>query len=135
MTAQASSHHHGGLPALEASSCLFIPLPNAEVILVGQADINDAVESVLAVLRDAGRAEGTVRRHQAVLDRFATFLAGHGLHSANDRVCIDFIAHQTGVRLKSLREPVTDRDVQAVRRPVVLMRTCWQAGRSRLTGR
>ena len=89
---------------------------------MGQADINDAVESVLAVLRDAGRAEETVRRHQAVLDRFATFLAGRGLHSANDRVCIDFIARQTGVRLGSLREPVTDRDVQAVRRPVVLMK-------------
>ena len=88
---------------------------------MGQADINDAVESVLAVLRDAGRAEETVRRHQAVLDRFATFLAGRGLHSANDRVCIDFIARQTGVRLGSLREPVTDRDVQAVRRPVVLL--------------
>ena len=121
MTARACSHHHGGLPHLEASFCLFIPLPNAEVILVGQADINDAVESVLAVLRDAGRAEETVRRHQAVLERFATFLAGRGLHTANDRVCIDFIEHQIGVRLGSLRESVTDRDVQAVRRPVVLM--------------
>ena len=76
---------------------------------------------VLAVLRDAGRAEGTVRRHQAVLDRFAAFLAGRGLGSASDRVCLDFIANQTGVRLGSLREPVRDRDVQAVRRPVVLM--------------
>ena len=76
---------------------------------------------VLAVLRDAGRAEGTVRRQQVVLDRFAAFLAGRGLDTASDRVCIDFIANQTGVRLGSLREPVNDRDVQAVRRPVVLM--------------
>ncbi len=88
---------------------------------MGQADINDAAESVLAVLRDAGRAEETLRRYQAVLDRFATFLAGRGLHRANDQVCIEFIAHQTGVRLGSLRESVTDRDVKAVRRPVVLL--------------
>jgi integrase/recombinase XerD len=88
---------------------------------MGQADINDSVESVLAALRDAGRAEETVRRHQAVLERFAAFLAGRGLDRASDRVCIDFIAHQTGVRLGSLRESVTDRDAQAVRRPVVLM--------------
>jgi integrase len=75
----------------------------------------------LAVLRDAGRAEGTVRRQRAVLDRFAVFLAGRGLDTASDRVCIDFIANQTGVRLGSLRESVKDRDVQAVRRPVLLM--------------
>ena len=30
------------------------------------------------------------------------------------------IADQTGVRLGSLREPASDGDVQAVRRPVVL---------------
>ena len=76
----------------------------------------------MAVLREAGRAEGTVRRHQVVLGRFAVFLAGRGLDAASERVCIDFIANQTGVRLGSLRESVTDRDVQAVRRPVVLMR-------------
>jgi integrase/recombinase XerD len=102
-------------------SCLFIPLPIAEVILVGQADINEAVEGVLGVLRDAGRAEETVRRHRVVLDRFATFLAGRGLDTASDQVCVDFIANQTGVQLGSLREPVADRDVQAVRRPVVLV--------------
>ncbi len=87
---------------------------------MGQVDINDAVESVLGVLRDAGRTEGTVRRHQAVLDRFTAFLAGRGLDTANDRVCIDFIANQTGVRLASLREPTANKDVQAIRRPVVL---------------
>jgi integrase len=76
---------------------------------------------VLAVLRDAGRAESTVRRHQVVLERFAVFLAGRGLDMASDRVCVDFIADQTGVRLGSLREPVKDRDAQAVRRSVVLM--------------
>jgi len=36
-------------------------------------------------------------------------------------VCVDFIAGQTGTRLGALREPVRDKDVQAVRRPVVLM--------------
>ena len=76
---------------------------------------------VVAVLREAGRSEGTIRRHQAVLDRFAAFLAGRGLDTASEQVCIDFIANQTGARLGALREPVTDRDVKAVRRPVVLM--------------
>ena len=88
---------------------------------MGEADVRDAVGRVVAVLREAGRAEGTVRRHQVVLDRFAAFLAGRGLDTASDRVCVDFIANQTGVRLGSLRESVKDRDVQAVRRPVVLM--------------
>jgi hypothetical protein len=46
---------------------------------VGEADVTDAVVRVLAVLRDAGRAEGTVRRQQAVLDRFAGFLTGRGV--------------------------------------------------------
>ena len=88
---------------------------------MGEADVRAAAGRVLAVLREAGRAEGTVRRHQVVLDRFAVFLAGRGLDTASEQVCIDFIANQTGVRLGSLREPVKDRDVQAVRRPVVLM--------------
>ena len=86
-----------------------------------EADVRAAAGHVVAVLREAGRAEGTIRRHQVVLDRFAVFLAGRGLDTASERVCVDFIANQTGVRLGSLREPVTDRDVQAVRRPVVLM--------------
>ncbi|MHB1988528.1 MAG: hypothetical protein ACYCSF_11185 [Acidimicrobiales bacterium] len=53
--------------ALDRHGVKYLLCGGAEVILVGQADINDAVESVLAVLRDAGRAEETVRRHQAVL--------------------------------------------------------------------
>ena len=56
-----------------------------------------------------------------MLDRFAAFLAGRGLSTASDQVCVDFIAGQTGTRLGALREPVADRDVKAVRRPVVLM--------------
>jgi len=89
---------------------------------MGDTDVTAAVSDVLSVLREAGRAEGTVRRHHDVLDRFVVFLAGRGVDAASERVCIDFIANQTGVRLGSLRESVTDRDVQAVRRPVVLMR-------------
>lgn len=88
---------------------------------MGEADVRDCVGRVVAALRDAGRAEGTVRLQQGVLDRFAAFLAGRGLNTASDRVCIDFIVNQTGVRLRSLRESVKDRGVQAVRRPVVLM--------------
>src|SRR5487761_2531647 len=107
--------------ALAENRSLFVPLRNREVILVGEADVRSAAGHVAAVLLEAGRAEGTVRRHQVVLDRFAVFLTERGLDSVSDQVCLDFIANQTGVRLGSLREPVEDRSVQAVRRPVVLM--------------
>ena len=88
---------------------------------MGEADVRAAASDVLAVLRDAGRAEATVAHYQVVLDRFAVFLVGRGLDTAGEEVCVDFIANQTGVRLAGLREPVKDKDVQAVRRPVVLM--------------
>jgi hypothetical protein len=88
---------------------------------MGEADVRDAAGRVLAVLRDAGRAEARSGAYRVVLDRFAAFLVGRGLEEASDQVCVEFIAEQTGVRLGSLREPVNDRDVQAVRRPVVLM--------------
>src|SRR5258708_33018427 len=88
---------------------------------MGEADVRGAVGRVLAALREAGRSEGTIRRHQVVLDRFAAFLAGRGLVTASDQVCVDFIANQTGVRLGALREPVGDRVVQAVLRPAVLV--------------
>ncbi len=86
-----------------------------------EADVRAAAGRVLAELRGAGRSEGTIRRYQVVLARFAAFLAGRGLNSASDQVCVDFIASQTGTRLGALREPVRDKDVQAVRRPVVLI--------------
>ncbi len=89
---------------------------------MGDADVRAAVSDVLSVLRGAGRSEGTVRRHQIVLDRFAVFLAGRGLETASDGACIDFITDQSGVKLGSLWESVTNKDVQAVRRPVLLMR-------------
>ena len=88
---------------------------------MGEVDVRAAAGRVLAALREAGRSEGTIRRHQVVLDRFALFLAGRGLDGASVQVCLDFIAGQTGTRLGALREPVRDKDVQAVRRPVVLM--------------
>ena len=58
---------------------------NAEVVLMGVADVRAAAGRVLAALRGAGRSEGTIRRHQVVLDRFAAFLAGRGLNSASDQ--------------------------------------------------
>ena len=88
---------------------------------MGEADVTDAVGHVLAALRAAGRAERTIRCHQVVLERFSGFLAGRRLGTVSERVCIDFVENQTGVRLGSLREPVNDRDVKAVRRPVVLL--------------
>jgi len=88
---------------------------------MAEVDVRGAVDRVLAALRDAGRSEVTVRGHQVVLDRFELFLAGRGLGMVNERVCIDFVENQTGVRLGSLREAVSDRDVKAVRRPVVLL--------------
>jgi site-specific recombinase XerD len=88
---------------------------------MGEAVVRDPLGGVLAGLRDAGRAERTVQSHRVVLDRFAAFLAERGLETASDRVCVEFVAEQTEVRLESLREPVTDRRVRAVRRAVVLM--------------
>src|SRR4051812_45930677 len=88
---------------------------------MGDVGVKDSVDRLVAVLRDAGRDEYTVRRYRAVLDRFAAFLTGRGVDTASELVCIDFIANQTGVRLGALRESVKDRDVQAVRRPVLLM--------------
>ena len=88
---------------------------------MGEADVRAAAGRVLAALGEAGRSEGTIGRHQVVLDRFVAFLVGRGLSSASGQVCLDFIASQTGTRLGALRESVRDKDVQAVRRPVVLM--------------
>ena len=69
-----------------------------------------------------------------MLDRFAGFLAGRGLRTASDQACVDFIAGQTGARLRALREPVADRDVNAVRRPAVLLADAL-AGRPVVIGR
>ena len=63
------------------------------------ADVGVAAGCVLAALREARRSEATIRQYQVVLDRFAAFLAGRGLDSASDEVCVDFIAGQTGTRL------------------------------------
>jgi len=88
---------------------------------MGDVGVRDAADRVVAVVRDAGRDEYTVRKYQVVLERFAAFLTGRGVDTASELVCIDFIANQTGVRLAALHEPVKDKDVQAVRRPVLLM--------------
>ena len=101
---------------------------------MGEADVRVAAGVVVTALREAGRSEGTIRRYQAVLDRFAAFLAGRGLRTASDQACVDFIAGQTGTRLGTLREPVADRDVNAVRRPAVLMADAL-AGRAVVIGR
>ncbi len=82
---------------------------------MGEADLRGAAHDVMAALSEAERSEATIRRYQAVLDRFAAFLAGRGLSSASDQACVDFIAGQTGTRLGALREPVADRDVYVVR--------------------
>jgi integrase/recombinase XerD len=80
---------------------------------MGEADVRDPVGRVLAVLRDAGRAEPTVQSYRVVLERFAASLVERGLETASDRVGVEFVEEQTGVRLESLREPVTDRRVRA----------------------
>ena len=49
-------------------------------------------------------------------------------------MCVDFIAGQTGTRLGTLREPVADRDVNAVRLQAVLMADAL-AGRAVVIGR
>ena len=52
---------------------------------MAEADVRVAAGRVLAALREAGRSEGTIRRHQVVLDRFAAFLAGRGLNGRATR--------------------------------------------------
>jgi site-specific recombinase XerD len=101
---------------------------------MGEADVRLAAGRVLAALREAGRSGETIRQYQAVLDRFAVFLAGRGLSTANDQACVDFIAGQTGTGLGTLREPAAGRDVNAVRRPAVLMADAL-AGREIVIGR
>src|SRR5256885_1229960 len=97
---------------------------------MGEADVRVAVGRVLAALREAGRSEGTIRRHQVVLDRFAASLAGRGLITACDQVCVDFIASQTGTRLGALREPVRGRAVKAARRAGGGPTPAWRARRA-----
>ncbi len=53
---------------------------------MGEADVRVAVGDVVAALREGGRSEGTIRRYQVVLDRFAAFLAERGLSTASDQV-------------------------------------------------
>ena len=88
---------------------------------MGEGVVEFAAARVMQVLVEARRAESTLQRYQAVLDRFAVFLVERAVDSVSDQVCLDFIANQTGVRLGSLREPVEDKAVQTVRRPVVLL--------------
>src|SRR5262245_27107166 len=61
-------------------------------------------------------------------------MGGRGLVSASDRVCVDFIANQTGMWLGALRDSVRDREVKAIRRPVVLVADAL-AGRAVVVGR
>ena len=53
---------------------------------MGEADVRSAAGHVAAVLLEAGRAEGTVRRHQVVLDRFAV---GSGMSVFRRRVQVE----------------------------------------------
>jgi integrase/recombinase XerD len=53
---------------------------------MGEVGVRDSADRVVAVLREAGRDEYTVRRYQVVLDRFAAFLTGRGVDSASELV-------------------------------------------------
>src|SRR5436305_1655833 len=52
---------------------------------MGEADVRAAAGCVLAALREAGRSEGTIRRHQVVLDRFVAVLDGRGVSGSRVR--------------------------------------------------
>ncbi|MGO9901212.1 MAG: site-specific integrase [Solirubrobacteraceae bacterium] len=75
------------------------------------------------MLLDAVAATGVRRRVGAASERGGERggALGPGTPIVSERVCMDFVENQTGVRLGSLREPISDRDVKAVRRPVVLL--------------
>jgi hypothetical protein len=70
-------------------------------------DVQDAVGRVRRCCARLGGPERTVRCQQVVLDRFVAFLAGRGPSAVSERVCIDFVEKQTGVRLGSLRDRST----------------------------
>jgi integrase/recombinase XerD len=88
---------------------------------MGDGDVKGAADRVVALLREAGRRELTIRDYKAELNQFAAFLTERGVDTASESVCIEFIAGRTGVRLGALHEPVSDRNVQAVRRPVLML--------------
>lgn len=51
---------------------------------MGEAEVRGCAGRVVAVLREAGRSEDTIRQQQVVLERFATFLAGRALDVAGE---------------------------------------------------
>lgn len=88
---------------------------------MGDVVVRDAADRVVAMVRDAGRHEYTVRQYEIVLARFAAFLTARGAEMVSESLCIDFIEDQTGLRLAGLRETVSNAGVHAVRRPVLVL--------------
>lgn len=88
---------------------------------MGDASVREASARVLAALRAAGRSGGTIKRHQAEFNAFATFLQARGRRLPTEADCLDFIAERSGSRLAGLREPTSSRRAQLARRPLLLL--------------
>ena len=92
------------------------------------ASVGEASARVIAALRAAGRSRTTVKRHEAELNAFARFLQVRGRDLPTEVDCLDFVAQRSGCRLAGLREPVSCRQTQLARRPLVLLMECLDGG-------
>ena len=64
---------------------------------MGEADVTDAVGGVLAVLREAGRPERTVRVPSGCAGTVRRVSwPERGLGTVSERVCIDFVENRPG---------------------------------------
>jgi integrase/recombinase XerD len=92
------------------------------------AGVREASARVIAALRAAGRSRTTVKRHEAELNAFARFQQVRGQDLPTEVDCLDFVAERSGCRLAGLREPVSCRQAQLARRPLVLLMQCLDGG-------
>ena len=102
---------------------------------MGDVGVRDASDRVVAVVRDAGRDEYTIRKYQVVLERFAAFLTGRGNAEATvvtkDKAASRFLAYLVEVGVDDLAA-LGVRDVSGFllrqrglrRKTVAAMRSC-----------
>jgi integrase len=96
------------------------------------AGVREASARVIAALRAADRSRTTIKRHQAELNAFTRFLQVRGQDLPTEADCLDFVAQRSGCRLASLRVPVSCRQAQLARRPLVLLMECLDGGLPRV---
>src|SRR5260370_32580793 len=96
------------------------------------ASVREASARVIAALSAAGRSRITIKRHEEELNAFARFLQARGQDLPTEADCLDFVAERSGCRRAGLREPVSSREAQLARRPLVLLMECLDGGMPRV---